>query len=43
MKKEKLKPIHVESEVHKQIKIQASIKGMKIKDYLKYLAEKDKQ
>lgn len=37
------KIIKVEDETHLQIKIQASQAGMSIKDYLQFLADKDKQ
>lgn len=37
--KEKLKPIHVDAEVHTAAKILAAQKGMKFKDLIKHLVE----
>lgn len=39
---EKLKMLNVGEETHKQIKTQAAKAGMSIKDYIQYLADKDK-
>ena len=37
-----MKMLQVESDTHNQIKIQALKAGMSIKDYVQYLADKDK-
>ena len=37
-----MKILQVEDKTHFQIKAQASAKGMSIKDYIQYLADKDK-
>ncbi len=36
-----MKMLQVEDETHKQIKIQALAKGMSIKEYIQYLADKE--
>lgn len=36
------KIIKVDDETHKQVKTQASKKGLSIKEYIQYLADKDK-
>ena len=35
--------LKVSEETHRQIKTQASAKGMTIKEYVQYLADKDKK
>ncbi len=41
MVKKKEKMLSVEEDLHKQIKKQAIMKDMTIRDYLRYLANKD--
>ena len=37
----RMKMLKVSIETHKLIKIQAALRGMSIKEYIRYLAEKD--